>query len=297
MARRLGALIVHYRDPRSLAACLRSLERCAPGVLALVVDNDSGEPAASEAEQIVCAHPGARWIAAGRNGGFGAGCNAGFEHVLRELPALELVLLLNPDAELEPGCAEALLAEADAHPEAGAIGGRLLDQDGLRVLYENGRARPWTLSRLHAPAPARRTSFETEFITGALLLLRVELLRAGLRFDERYFLYVEDLDLCTAIRTRGRTLRVTLAARARHVGGASHASAPPILGGLRERQLYEMTRSKFLYARKWLPWYQRWCFYALAIVVKPLVGLVLERRAKFLRSYFKGLRAGLASRA
>ncbi|MBL8897066.1 MAG: glycosyltransferase family 2 protein [Planctomycetes bacterium] len=290
-------LIVHYRDPRSLAACLRSLQRCAPRVEVLVVDNDSGEPDAAEAERAVRAQEGARWIPSGRNGGFGAGCNAGFEHLLRELRSLEFVLLLNPDAELEPGCLQALVAEADAHPEAGAIGGRLLDESGARVLFENGRARPWTLSRLHAPAPVGVTSFETEFVTGALLLLRIELLRAGLRFDERYFLYVEDLDLCTAIRAQGRTLRVTLDARARHVGGASHASAPPILGGLRERQLYEMTRSKVLYARKWLPWYQRWSFYALAVIVKPLLGLALERRAKFLRSYFKGFRAGLASRA
>jgi N-acetylglucosaminyl-diphospho-decaprenol L-rhamnosyltransferase len=262
-----------------------------------VIDNDSGPPWAAEAEALVRTHPSARWIAAGRNGGFGAGCNAGFERALRELPELEQVLLLNPDAELEPGCLEALVSEADAHPEAGAIGGRLLDGAGTHVLFENGRARTWSLSRLHVPAPVGSASFETEFLTGALMLVRAELLRAGLRFDERYFLYVEDLDLCTQIRALGRTLRVTLAARARHVGGTSHAAQVAVLGELRERQLYEMTRSKVLYAKKWLPWYRRWVFYGLAGVAKPVLGVLLARSTKFLRAYFRGFRAGLASRA
>jgi N-acetylglucosaminyl-diphospho-decaprenol L-rhamnosyltransferase len=283
------AVIVHYRCATALAACLDSLAAHAPGVAAIVVENGSGDASASAAVA-TAERAGAHMVVAPTNRGFGAGCNLGIDVALARWPELQHVLLLNPDTAIEPGCVEALCATAQRHPDAGVVGGRVMSLDGRQVLFENGRLRPWTLSRSHVAAPAA-AEFTTTFVTGALMLLAADLLR-GLRFDERYFLYAEDLDLCCAVRARGRTLWIHKAAVVRHAEGGSQRDEQPIVADLRPTQLRHMTRSKVYFARKRLPPLQRAVFFAVALLVKPLLGMFVARSWRFLPIYLGGLREG-----
>src|SRR5690606_35580309 len=153
-------------------------------------------------------------------------------------PALQHVLLLNPDAVATAGMVPRLCAAAAAHPDAGIVGGRVLATDGHTVQFANRRLRPWTLARMHCEAPRDDAPFATTFVTGALMLLAADLLRDGLRFDERFFLYVEDLDLCCEVRARGRSLCIEPRAVALPRGGGCWGAAPRVLGGLTAGQVY-----------------------------------------------------------
>lgn len=290
------AVLVHYRCRDDLLACVASLAEHAPGLPVLVVENGSGDGSLAALRAAFAGRPLVEIVDAGSNGGFGAGCNVGIDVALRRHPDLRHVLLLNPDCLVESGFLDALRDTA-ARRGAGIVGGRVLDLLTGEVWFENGRLRPWTLARCHVPAPAGRREFEAGFVTGALMLVDADLLRAGLRFDETFFLYAEDLDLCSEVRARGRSLWVTTAAVVRHRGGGSQAGDPRVLGELRSGQLRQMTRSKVCFARKRLGWPQRLVYLATALLVRPLLGLVIARgRPGFLRPYFRGLFDGLTAK-
>ncbi|MCA8965833.1 MAG: hypothetical protein KDC48_13195 [Planctomycetes bacterium] len=289
------AVVVHYRDADQTLACVRSLHQHAPGVPVLVVDNDARvapQPALLEPIEGDGARGAAALLVTGHNRGFGAGCNAGFDAVLAECPRAAHVLLLNPDARATEGMVQHLCATAAAHPDAGIVGGTVRDADGGAVQFANGRYRPLTLSRLHCAAPAGDTPFATTFVTGALMLLAADLLRAGLRFDERFFLYVEDLDLCCEVRARGRSLWIDPRAVAHHRGGGCWQSELPVLGALTAGQVYWLARSKAVFAAKRLSSAQRVVQGLLAAVVKPTLGVLLQRSVRFLGPYYQGLRDG-----
>jgi GT2 family glycosyltransferase len=289
-----AAVVVHYRRADETAACLASLRAAAPDTPVVVVDNDGGD---QPQRQLIegCEREGAALLVMGRNAGFGAGCNAGIDAVLRLAAGIEHVLLINPDARALPGAVDRLRQTAAEHPDAGIVGGCTLTADGGRVEFENGRLRPWTLTRMHCAAPAVDRPFETTFVTGALMLIDAGMLRAGLRFDEEFFLYAEDLDLCCEVRARGRTLWIDPRAVALHRGGGTGAGAT-VLGALTASQVYWLARSKVLFARKRLSWCQRAVALGIAALAKPILGLLIARSARFLAPHLRGLWDGLRAR-
>jgi GT2 family glycosyltransferase len=281
----VAVVVVNHDSAAATRRCLAALWGDEPDVPAVVVDN-STDPA--QASTLAAAlGPRARVFAV-VNRGFGAGCNAGIECALAAWPALAAVLLLNPDTVPEPGALRALRATLSRHPDAGAVGARLVSLDGQRTLFARGRIRRCTLTKSHVGADAHTTEYRSEFLTGACLLLAADLLRVGLRFDEGYFLYVEDMDLSCAIVARGRTLWINRDAVVRHADGGTQRE-PAVAGNLRARQLRWMTAGKVRFARKWLRPWQRACFYTVAVLVKPVAGVLALRSMRFLRPYFAGL--------
>ncbi len=279
----VACVIVNHGSHDLVVRCVASLRATAPQVGIWVVDNsEPGEASALRASLPTCT------VLVVPNRGFGAACNAAIEAVLATRADLTHVLLLNPDTEVEPGCLDAMLATWARQPDAGIVGARVLSMDGTRVLFECGRVRPCTLTRSHVPAPAGNPDIETGFVTGACMLIGADLLRSGLRFDEGYFLYVEDMDLCRAVVARGRSLWVARGARVRHHDGGTQRE-PAVLGTMRARQLTWLTAGKVRFARKWLTPWQRVCFFAMAAIAKPLVGLLTSGSTAFVRPYFAGL--------
>lgn len=167
------------------------------------------------------------------NKGFGAGNNAGM------LAASgRWYLLLNSDAWLEPGALDALVAFAEAHPDAAVVGPRLLNTD--RTLQRSVRGFPslWRIATeylfLRKLAPRSRalnafyaggfdhdTAREAEFLMGSVLLVRPEAVEAVGGFDERYFMFSEETDWCYRFREAGWKVWFFPGAEAVHVGGAT----------------------------------------------------------------------------
>lgn len=252
----VSVVVVSFNTRDDLLRCLQSLATVTIPLEALVVDNAShdGSPAAVRA-----AFPDVRVLENGENVGFGRACNRG----IREARG-EMVLLLNSDAEVCPGAVEALVEALRTRPEAAIAGPRTVGSDGTPQVSFGPDLTPWsewTQARLvrgvrrRDPAAlreaARRSAQDgaVDWVSGACLLARRAVLEAAGGFDEAFFLYEEDADLCRRVREAGhRVVHVPAAVVVHHLG-RSMAQAP-------ERAREEYDRSHLLYYRKHNPWWQ-----------------------------------------
>jgi N-acetylglucosaminyl-diphospho-decaprenol L-rhamnosyltransferase len=250
-APRVSVVVVSFNTRDDLLACAASLERevTLPFEL-VVVDNASADGSASAVES---AHPTARVVRNVENVGFGRACNQGIR-----LSRASYVLLLNSDAEVRPGAIEALAGVLDAQPGAGAVGPRTLNADGTvqvsfgpdltpwgewrqRRLVEGVRRRdPRVLRRVDAGASREH---EPGWVSGSCLLARRSALESVGLFDEGFFLYEEDADLCRRLRRAGWRIVFEPGAQVVHRLGQSSASDP-------RRSRLEYQRSHLLYYQK-----------------------------------------------
>ena len=213
-APRLDVVIVSYRCEGLLRDCLTSLRENPPSVpmRVIVVDNASGDatPAMVRrefAEVTLIEQP--------RNSGFSIANNVGI--AAGEAPN---VLVLNPDTRITPGALDVMLGVLNAQPEVGMAGPRLELDDGT-FDHASRRSFPTPLSALgHFTGLGRREgatgslaayrapeieSGPVEAINGAFMLIRRSALDAVGAFDPRYWMYMEDLDLCYRFAQAGWT--------------------------------------------------------------------------------------------
>jgi hypothetical protein len=199
----------------------------------IVVDNGSTD---GTVELVRERFPEARLVEH-ENRGFGAGNNAGMR-----LGSGRYFLLLNPDAWLTGDALEQLVAFADAHPEAGVVGPKLLNPDGTLQRSVRGYPTPWRIATeyffLRKLAPRSRllnaffgAGFDhesvrtAEFLPGACLLVRREAVDSIGGFDEDFFLMSEEVDWCYRFRQAGWDVLFYPGAEVVHVIGASHNPA------------------------------------------------------------------------
>lgn len=249
-------ILVNFNSGSHLAAGLDSISAHAPDARTIVVDNASSDGSERAAER----QAGRVTLVRNRE-------NVGFARAVNQALALpegkektSLVLLLNPDCRLLPGTIDRLSAELAAHPECAIAAPQVLDEDG--TIQGNARGDPNLLTGLFGRTTllarlfprsrlARRnvnrdsaadegSSREVDWVSGACLLARREALDQVGGFDERYFLYWEDADLCRRLRARGFTIRHVPAARVLHAGGGSSRVVPALA-------VREFHRSAFTY--------------------------------------------------
>ncbi|MBB5689361.1 glycosyltransferase family 2 protein [Roseomonas alkaliterrae] len=229
-AARVTVVTVTYRSAAAMEGFLAALP---PGLPLIVVDNASGD---GTAERIAAAAPQARLVRNPENRGFGAGCNAGLD-----LVGSEFALLLNPDARLAPGAVEALVAAADAWPDAAIIAPAIRGEDGAPVRsYDAAQQRRRLLPRRRGAEPWPEGPACVEFVSGAAMLLRSA---DGLRFDESLFLFYEDDEICAAARARGKAVVYVPSAVVTHAGGRSSAPSARI----RWRKAFHMALSRQIF--------------------------------------------------
>ncbi len=229
----LAAVIVNYNVRDHLLACVRSLRD--EGIReVVVVDNDSIDGSGAA---LAAADADARLIPAGANLGFGRAANRG----VAATDAYR-VLILNPDAVVEPGCVKALLAALDGDEGLAVVGPRVDNPDGTR--YPSVRRFPdLPVAAGHAflglVRPNNRftrryrmldgepdQTADVDWVSGTCMLVRRSAFDAVGGFDEAYFMYVEDVDLCWRLRRAGWRVGYEPGARVVHTVGASSERAP-----------------------------------------------------------------------
>jgi N-acetylglucosaminyl-diphospho-decaprenol L-rhamnosyltransferase len=224
---RVGVVTVTFRSEDVVGSTLAMLPvHELAGVV--VVDNASDD----NTVDVVASHAGVALVRSAENAGFGRGCNAGLD----ALPPSELVLFLNPDAVIAPDDLALLVAWLDEHPTCALVGPRL--QTGDTPLPSSGElARPTQLLRLVAPGPLSRLlppwrhpaeparSGPVGYVEGACFLVRRNELEAVGRFDPRYFLFFEEMDLARRLQPNW-TVDICPEAAAHHLVGASRRSTP-----------------------------------------------------------------------
>jgi GT2 family glycosyltransferase len=247
----LSALIVNYNAGDALREALQSIADECRGVEwdAVVVDNASFDGSAAIVLEFA---PHARLISNAGNVGFGRGINQGLAG-----SRAPLVLIMNPDCRLEPGALEGLRAVLDRNPRCAIAGPRILDPDGTPQGSARGDpdmltglfGRASVMRRLLPGLPVSRRnvvvvdaplanvppapsppapvppSQAVDWVSGACMLARRDALASVDGFDERYFLYWEDADLCRRLRACGHQIRHVPGATARHRVGHSSRTA------------------------------------------------------------------------
>lgn len=231
----LAIIIVSYNVREDLAACLESVVgHTAPfPAEVVVVDNQStdGTP-----DMVRTRWPEVRVIEAGGNLGFARANNVGIR-----ASSSSYVLLLNPDTIVPSGAIPALVRGLAMHPDAAIAGPRIVDERGCPELSFGPMMSPWgelwqkVVVTLHARRVrwmVRRVDRWTreagprEWVSGACLAARRADLEAVGLLDERFFLYTEDVDLCAAVRARGRKVLYVPQAEIVHLRGRAGTGDP-----------------------------------------------------------------------
>ncbi|MBV9355548.1 MAG: glycosyltransferase family 2 protein [Chloroflexi bacterium] len=256
MASDVAVSIVHYRTPEPLLACLQALElaRAECSLDVTVTDNASGDD--GTASRVTARFPLVRWVQNDRNLGYGRAHN----QALRHTHARHL-LVLNADATLQAGALGRLVAELDAQPAVAVVGPRLRYPDGRPQPSRRRFPRAATffvestqLQRFLPSNPVLERYYvadcpddepqDVDWLVGACLLVRARAaIEIGL-FDERYFLYSEEIDWCRRFRAAGWGIRYLPTAAVVHVEGASTRQAPA------ERAAH-FWRSRLRYVETW----------------------------------------------
>lgn len=226
-------VIVTYNS----AHCLSALGAALAGFEnVIVVDNGSDDGCA----QLTPKHlPQARVLALPQNLGFGAANNRALAQV-----HTPFALLLNPDCEITPQAVQQLLLTATQWPQAAMVAPQLLQPNGEpEVNYR------WPHLLWHSRGPAVTEGPAcVGFVCGAAMLLRMSAF-GGQFFDEKFFLYYEDDDLCTRLFNQRQAMVIDPAATATHRSRGSVRGRSP----LRSEYIrgYHHAQSKLIYASKY----------------------------------------------
>jgi GT2 family glycosyltransferase len=176
----------------------------------VVMDNASRDGTATA---LASAVPHARVIAGERNLGFGAGINA----ALRETET-EFALVINPDCAIDTHSTAVLVETADQYPSMVLASPQIVTPDGRPEISFDWAHPLGTPSCAYVPPDAPAS---TMLLSGCCLFMRVPHFKAMGGFDERFFMYFEEKDICRRAIARGYDVILEPSARASHVGGAS----------------------------------------------------------------------------
>jgi N-acetylglucosaminyl-diphospho-decaprenol L-rhamnosyltransferase len=231
----IAVVVVSFNTREVLRACLESL-RAAEVLEIVVVDNGSTD---GSVEMVRRDFPRVRLVEAA-NRGYGAAGNLGFRATTSEY-----VLLLNSDTVVEEGGIEALGEYLDQQPRAAVVGPRLRNPDGslqpscsaflgtFRLTLEKSPLGkllahlPWIRNNVLLLWSPHDRARRVPWVLGAALAVRRSAFEAIGGFDESYFMYAEEADLCYRLRREGWETHFAPVTDIVHLGGASTAPLGP----------------------------------------------------------------------
>jgi GT2 family glycosyltransferase len=262
----VAVVIVNFNSGEALASSLQSLGPAFPGLAweAIVVDNASSD----DSHRAAMNRDHVRLLRGLSNTGFAAAVNRG-----TSATTAPFVLVLNPDCRMDAGSGSRLVEELQQHDRCAIVGPRILNPDG--TLQESARGDPNILTGLFG-----RTSFlsrvfrdssmtrrnlvsksvvdhadwsqSVDWVSGACMLIRRDVLVRCGGFDERYFLYWEDADCCRRLRNAGWETRYVPAATAVHDVGQSSRTLKSVANREFHRSAYRYFAT-YIVPQPWHP--------------------------------------------
>jgi GT2 family glycosyltransferase len=267
-SRPVYALLLNWNNYDHTKNCLLSLQDVVyPGLKVLVVDNGSSDGSAQRLQKEFSQHS---FVFNEANLGFARGCNRGIRVALQN-PDCAYVLLLNNDMEVEPNFLEPAVAMAESEAQVGLVTGKILFGDRRNVIWQaggnidgiriQGVPRAWNevdIGQCDAVC-------ETNWASGAMLLIPRKTMESVGLLPEEYFFGVEEWDYSTSVRKAGLKIMYVPDFKAYHYAGGSYKAGHPIL------IVYNGVRNKLVYAQKhlsppvWLIWKMVfWCYLQFA---------------------------------
>jgi GT2 family glycosyltransferase len=257
-----SVVIVSYNTRDVLRECLTILAAESKGldIQTLVVDNTSRD---GSADMVANEFPSVEVIRSSVNLGFAAANNVAFPKARGRY-----VILLNSDALLLQGALQRSIAHMDQDPDVGLGGARLVGRDGLDQpsarLFPSLLNDLLTLSGLAGKYPSSRffgrfdrtwadpaEACDVDWVPGAFSIIRRDVLEKVGYFDENFFLYYEEVDLCRRFQNQGYRIRYWPDVKVIHLGGESSKTVTTLSFSRSGSQLtlWRM-RAGFLYYRK-----------------------------------------------
>ncbi len=275
-------VVVTYNSAKHISACLESLRSNQRLSSVVIVDNASTDATC----EIIAAHSSSlpwplKLVQTGVNLGFGRAVNRG----IATLPIDgRYVCILNPDTVVGVGSLDRLASHLDGNPSVALVGPRVLDPDGST--YPSARSFPNPVVALgHAflgllwssnPLSRRYRDSDDElpdWVSGTAMMVRRSAFEQIGGFDERYFMYVEDLDLCWRLRRCGWQIGFCAEASVEHEIGASGV-------GLRRALLIEHHRSAWQFAKMSSTGPKRVLLPMYALALGARLGIVMIRSTR-----------------
>ncbi len=236
---KLLTIILNYQTPgmtlRALEAALREMEGISGEVV--VVDNDSRDGSFDTISTAIMVNGwvSARVLQAGSNGGFGAGNNVGIRAGLANGSKPDYVYILNSDAFPGQGAIVRLLAYLQDNRRVGFAGSYIHGPEGephitafrfptiLSEFESSARIGPisWLLQSYRVPLSLPDRTCQVDWLAGASLMMRQNVLDEVGLFDEQFFLYFEETDLCLRARKAGRPTVYVRDSHVAHIGSVS----------------------------------------------------------------------------
>ncbi|WP_394360658.1 glycosyltransferase [Amycolatopsis sp. SB7-3] len=204
----VSVIVVNYRGAADTVTCLRALaEHDYPNLEVICVDNASG---GTDVAEIKAAAPGVKLVESPVNSGFAGGCNLGARHATGRVLAF-----LNNDARPAPGWVGAAVAELRAQPTVAAVASKVLDWDGTGTDFVDAGLTWFGMGyKRHAgspladvPAAEHEIAKDVLFATGSAMFVRAGVFAELGGFDERFFMFYEDVDLGWRLNLRGWRVR------------------------------------------------------------------------------------------
>lgn len=211
----LSIIIISYNSKQFIQKCLNSLLTSASHLALeiIVVDNASQD---RSADLIKTSFPNVKLICNLENLGYARACNQGIEEAKGEY-----LFILNPDTELSGGSPEAMIRFIDEHPRCGVLGPKLLDEGGKTefscrafpsysaVFFNRYSLLTRMFPRSKYADRYLKTNWqhdtvkEVDWVSGAAMMIRKDCLDQIGNFDEDFFMYCEDVDICRRARDKG----------------------------------------------------------------------------------------------
>jgi GT2 family glycosyltransferase len=247
----------------------------------VVVDNDSGDDSVEHIRKAIEAGGWKDWcqlLSSEKNLGFAGGNNLGIRHAWQRYDDAgkarpDFVLLLNSDTIVHRGCLTRCIELMKSDSSIGALSCRLLNADGsLQVvcrkfpvplrLVLGATGLPWKLPKMFSWADTEYRSWNMEvdsgapdWIGGAFMMLRREVLEQIGLLDEDFFFYGEDVELCYRVRQAGWEIRYEPSVTTTHLGGSSSDESRM----LSEAKRLARWRARYLFLRKSYGGLAMWC--------------------------------------
>ncbi|KKK89495.1 hypothetical protein LCGC14_2732510 [marine sediment metagenome] len=286
-------VIVNWKLKEDTVYSIKSLQQSDIHTSIIVVDNGSND---GSAEYIAQQCPDVELMVLPSNIGFGPACNRAMSKVLKE-KKYDFIFFLNNDATIHPSALSELINAAQIYPEAGIFGAKVYYSDKPDTIWYAGAHRRQgvlavtDVARGQIDCEQFQCCHEVDYIFGAAMLVRRNVFEKVGFFDKRFFLYLEDLDLCIRAQKAGFSLLFVPNAHVWHKGSASTSKKISL------RRFY-MAKSTIHFLRKHttpisrLPVFMLWVF----IYLNDIFSDIIRGDIANLKAYWAGFMHGISKK-
>lgn len=218
---KLSVIIVNYASKRYIAACISSLcDKIGADKLEIIIVNNDQQ----ENLDFLAQYPNVIVINLAKNIGFGAANNVGAQKATGKY-----ILFLNPDTVIETATVDVALEKMEQDSALGMLGFKLVDADKNIQRWSFGQKdislQSLIMENLSIFKNKQTATDKEEFawVSGAAFMISKQLFSQIGGFDENFFLYYEDVDLCRRVKKEGKKIQFSTDIVVAHFGGGSHS--------------------------------------------------------------------------